>query len=366
MRFCASRIAIGFFALVVSARAAGGLDAGKVQEIDRLVAGLMAQRKVPGVSVAVATSNQLCWSKGFGMADLENSVPARASTVYRIASISKSITAVAVMQLVEKGRLNLEAPIRQYVPAFPEKPWPITCRQLLSQQSGVRHYRDASETGSTRHYWNLADALSLFKNDPLVFTPGSRFGYSSYGYLLLGLAVERASGKRFIPYLNENIFKPAGMGHTRADDVFEVIPNRARGYRRTRAGEIQNCVLMDSSYKIPGGGLLSTVGDLAQFATALNRGALVRTGSAKALFTRQRLTTGRLTNYGLGWYIRERDGMLLAYHNGAQPGASTILLLMPSSQVAVAMLANLENVDLLPAAVQIATIAAHSGIIASK
>jgi CubicO group peptidase (beta-lactamase class C family) len=359
LRTHASRIAVGFLAVVLSAQAAGGLDAGKLQEIERLVTGLMAQRRIPGLSVAVAISNQLCWSKGYGMADLENSLPARASTVYRIASISKSITAVAVMQLAEKDRLNLDAPIREYVPAFPEKPWPVTCRQLLSHQGGVRHYRDASETGNTRHYWSLAEALPLFKDDPLLFAPGSRFSYSTYGYLLLGLAVESAGKKKFVTYLNQNVFKPAGMGHTRVDDVFDVIPNRTRGYRLTRAGEIQNCLMADSSYKIPGGGLASTVGDLVQFATAVNRGTLLKPDSVKKMFARQQTTTGRLTHYGLGWYIREMDGKTLVYHNGLQPGASTLLLLSPSAQAAVAVLANLENVDLLPLALQLIMVAAR-------
>ena len=170
------------------------------------------------------------------MADVENNVPAGAGTVYRLASISKPITATAVMQLVERGRVDLDAPVWKYVPAFPVKPWPVTVRQLLCHQSGVRHYR-GDEISSTRHYVDLTEPLKIFKDDPLLFEPGTRTSYTTYGYNLLGAVVEAASGMKFADYLEANIFRPAGCDRAARGRPFRDHPRPRAGLfaRRGRA-----------------------------------------------------------------------------------------------------------------------------------
>jgi serine beta-lactamase-like protein LACTB, mitochondrial len=333
-----------------------GLDPAKIQAIERVVSAEMSRYKVPGMTVAIGEDLRLAWSKGFGLADVENAVPATPATEYRIGSISKPITAVAVMQLVESGKLDLDAPIQKYVPAFPQKPWPVTARELLAHLSGIRHYASLDEVNSTRHYRDLIEPLKIFASEPLLFEPGTRFSYTTYGYSLLGAAVEAASGMRFFDYLSGRVFAPARMERTRLDDVFVVIPNRAHGYRRRPDGTIENCAIVDTSNKIPGGGLVSTAGDLVRFASALDRGQLVAASTRTRMFTPAKTRDGRAVPYGFGWYILERDGSRWVGHSGAQPGASTYLLSSPARGLSVAVLANLEGLNLEPLSVRIADI----------
>jgi len=334
-----------------------GLSRAQIQAIERVIAAEMARQKVPGVTVAVGADSRLVWSKGFGRADLENAAPATTATVYRIGSIAKPITAVAVMQLAERARLDLDAPIQKYVPSFPRKPWPITARELLAHMSGIRHYRTADEMNSTRHYVDLLAPLEVFADEPLLFEPGTHYSYTTYGYCLLGAAVEAASGMRFLEYLRRNIFEPAHMQQIRQDDVFEVVPNRAHGYRRGPNGTIQNCAPADTSNKIPGGGLVSTAEDLVRFVAALQHDALLRRETRAQMFTPQHTRDGKPVPYGLGWALAERGGgNRWVTHAGSQPGVSTYLLAAPEEGASVAVLANLEGVRLHPLSARIPSI----------
>ncbi len=335
---------------------AASLPLGKQQEVRAAIREEMSRLHIPGLSAAIALDLRTAWSEGFGMADLENSVPARAHTVYRLGSISKPITAVAVMQLAERGKLKLDEPIQTYVPAFPQKPWPVSVRQLLGHLGGVRHYSSLAEVLSTRHYTDVLGALDVFAKDPLLFEPGTRYSYTTYGYTLLGGAVENASGMRFVNYLREHIFGPAKMDAIRDDDVYAIVPHRARGYRRQEGGNVENCALADTSNKIPGGGLISTAEDLIRFASAVAGRRLVNSATLDEMFTEQKTSTGKPTRYGLGWYLYNFEGRNWVGHSGAQPGFSTMLLVEPKSGFAVALMANLEGISLQPLAARIAGI----------
>ena len=153
--------------------------------IDALVRETLEEHGIPGVSIAVAVGDELVYSKGFGLADVENRVPATADTVYRTASIAKSLTAVAVMQLAEQKRIDLDRPVDEYYNGFPKKEWPITARQLLAHMAGVRHYKTPMESFNTRHYVDVRSALRTFDADPLLFQPGTEYSYSTFGYNLL-------------------------------------------------------------------------------------------------------------------------------------------------------------------------------------
>jgi CubicO group peptidase (beta-lactamase class C family) len=190
------------------APAQGALPPGSIAIAQARIEAAMEKLGVPGVAVAVVAREQLVWSAAFGEADVENDVPVRTDTMFRLASVSKPITATAVLQLVERGRLDLDAPVQRYVPSFPDKPWPVTPRLLLAHLGGVRHYREG-EFSSTRRYAGATDALHIFAADPLAHEPGTRFLYTSYGYNLLGCAVEGASGQSFLDYVRANVFEPA-------------------------------------------------------------------------------------------------------------------------------------------------------------
>jgi CubicO group peptidase (beta-lactamase class C family) len=327
------------------------LPTDKIAKIEAAIAALMSSKHIPGLSIAIVSNNQLRWQSGYGTADLENSVPAKAATVYRIASVAKPITAVAVMQLVERGKLDLDAPIQKYVPTFPTKPWPITTRQLLGHLSGIRNYKQnefPSQADSTRFYSSLTEALSIFKDDPLDFEPGTRYSYTTYGYTLLGTVIEGASGMSYVDYMRENVFKPAKMSHTQADNVYDIIPNRARGYHPKVYGKfdgnLRNADLADTSYKIPAGGLVSTVEDLANFAIAVQDGFLIKKETFEQMSTPQKTADGKATSYGLGWYIDgvgNRKG--LVWHGGVQAGVTSMLFILPKERFGLVILTNLEG-----------------------
>jgi serine beta-lactamase-like protein LACTB len=310
--------------------------------IEAAVSREMSRLGIPGLTVALVQDGQVRWANGYGLADLENFVPAKISTIYRIASLSKPITAVATLQLAERGKLDLDAPIQKYVPDFPDKGAPITARQLLCHQSGIRHVQDG-EWGSTRHYTNLVAALEVFKDDPLLFAPGTRAEYSTYGFSLLGAVIEGASGTTYLDYLRENVFTPGGMEQTQLDDALEVIPNRAAGYVRLPSGKIVNSILADTSNKVAAGGLCSTATDMARFASALLNGGLLKHESWEAMCTGQRTRNGRHTGYGLGFRVGSFKGRREVWHHGGQPRVSTLLYMQPEQRFALVFLANLEN-----------------------
>jgi serine beta-lactamase-like protein LACTB, mitochondrial len=329
------------------------LPAEKVRQIEALISAEMAKQKIPGLSVAVVTDKQLRWSQGYGLSDVENNVAAKSATVYRLASISKPITATAVMELFERGRVDLDAPVQKYCPAFPEKQWPVTTREVLAHLSGIRHYKSDEEFNSTRRFASIVESLEMFKNDPLLHEPGVKMTYSTFGYTLLGCVVEGASGQPFADFVRENVFRPAGMDHMRVDSVADLIPNRAQGYRLTDKGELINSPLADNSYKVPGGGFVSTAEDLARFAIAVQTNRLLKKETNELMFTSQKTRDGKETHYGLGWGVNVRGGQRIIGHSGAQQRVSTFLHMQPDQGLAVVIMANLEGARLGELALQI-------------
>lgn len=303
---------------------------------------------VPGLSVAVAAGETIAWAQGFGHADLEQSVPVRAETVFRIASISKPITATAIMQLVERGLVSIDDPIQRYVPGFPRKPQgEIRLRHLLTHTSGIRHYR-GDEFSLNDYYPTLDRAIAVFKDDPLEFAPGERYLYSTYGYNLLAGVVEAASGKSFDDYLRAHIFTPAGMTSTFLERPQEIVRHRARQYVRGPAPFTWlNAPYVDLSVKWAGGGLISTASDLLRFDLALNAGRLLRQDTQDRMYVSSRLNSGALTGYGLGWMVSQEGGRLTVAHGGGAMGGTTYLLRDPRARTASVVLANLDNVPRL-------------------
>lgn len=341
------------FTAAAQQQASAPLSAEKIKQIEALISTEMSRQNIPGLSVAVVADRQLRWSAGYGMADVENFVPAKSATVYRLGSISKPVTAVAVMQLVERGKLDLDAPVQKYCPAFPEKQWPVTTRQILGHTSGIRHYKSDEEFNSTRFYPTMTEALDMFKADALLHEPGAKYSYTTFGYTVLGCVVEGASALKFGDYVREHVLRPAGMDRMRVDSVPDIIPNRAQGYYKTRGGELKNSSLADNSYKIPGGGFVSTVDDLAKFAVAVQANTLVKKETAEQMFTRLKTLDGKENSYGLGWNVNTRNNQRIIGHSGAQQRVSTFLHMQPDQGLAVVLMANLEGSRLGDLAVQI-------------
>jgi CubicO group peptidase (beta-lactamase class C family) len=315
----------------------------------------MSANSVPGIAAAAVVNGEEVWSEGFGMADLENSVPVTQQTLFRLASISKPITATAAMHLWEQGKMDIEAPIQKYCPAFPEKGSPITTRQLMAHLGGIRHYKpdpkEDLEVNNTKHFDDpIAGGIQFFANDPLVDEPGTKFHYSTQGFTLVGCAIEGASGKKYVDYVHDNIFVPAGMTNTRWDDRFSIIPHRTRFYSKAKSGEIQNSEFLDSSYKIPGGGWLSSADDMASFEVAILADKLVKRSTRDAMWTPQHGATPEVADeghsgYGLGWGMGNSAGVPDVGHGGGQQGTSTFIMLAPEQRTGVVVLINLDGVD---------------------
>ncbi len=334
-------LAVLFAAATLRAETPSGLPPAKVEAVETLLRAEVGRLGIPGLTAVVATGGAIRWEGAYGHADIENQVPARPLTVYRLASISKTMTAVAVLQLVEQKKLDLSAPIQKYVPAFPPKTFPVTAQLLLSHQGGIRGY-EGEEWISTRHYPSVSAALDIIKEDPLAYEPGTRFLYSTHGYTLLGAAVEGASGESFLEYLARHVFEPAQMETARSDDVFAIIPNRAQGYER-KDGTLRNSSLTDTSSKIPGGGLCGTAEDVARFGIALTEGALLSRPSVNAMLAPQHTRDRTASGHGLGLFVARYRGLREAWHTGAQQRVSNVLYLRPDQRLVIVLMSNLEG-----------------------
>lgn len=336
----------------VTAATDAGTERGLGAKLDLFARDVFDKQRLVGMSVAVGTTRGFAWSRGYGQADIENGVPATADTVYRFASVSKTITAVAAMELAEGGKLDLDAPIQRYAPSFPEKQWTVTARHILAHSSGIRHFKD-DEAESTLHYKSLEAGLDRFRNEPLLHQPGTAYTYSSYAYNLLGRVIEGASGESYAAYVRGHVFEPAGMTASRDDDLRAIVPHRAQGYTRTHEGALENSVLTDTSFKTPSGGLAGTAKDLVAFALALESHRLLRKETFEKMLVVSKVGSPPVPNpdgFALGWMIEDLDGHRVAFHTGAQPRAAAILYLLPDDGIAVALLANLEGAVLHPAA----------------
>lgn len=320
----------------------------------------IAQASIPGLSCAVVLGDDVVYAEGFGFADVENDVVATENTVYRLASISKPITAVLAMQLVEQGKLDLDADVGSFLSAWPKKRWPVTTRQLLAHLGGVRHYK-LMEGESTRRYPNQIAGLARFAKDPLLHEPGTKYRYSTFGFNLVAAVVESAYGQSFGAVLKQRIAIPCEAPSLQDDDQRRIIKGRAQGYvlRRgpvgaSQLGQLQNSKLMDSSYKLGGGGLCSSAKDLARFAAAVMAGRLLKPETTAAMWTRQKKTDGKLIGCGLGFGLQTVRGQRFVQHSGAQSRVSTMLCMMPDDRIGVAIMCNLEGVRLKKVAHEIA------------
>ncbi len=329
------------------------------ESLEKVVQAFSFSTRAPGFTIAIGQGDQIVLDRAWGLSDLENDVPAVPETRFRTASIAKSMTAVAVLQLVQQGKLGLDDPISQHCPEYPKRDVSPTIRQLLCHQGGVRHYKNRFEPTGTRHFDSIADSLELFVNDELLFEPGERFSYTTFGYSLLGRAIETASGETYEDYMHQHVFGPAGMDGTAVDHYWRIIAHRSRGYQPLHPlrvnripqrfqkdhamGTPVHCSLHDTSMKIPGGGLVSTSGDLVRFAFAVMDERLIDKATRDVAWTAQTTNDGTRTGYGLGWAVSENEGIKTVSHSGGQAGTATYLLIRPDARIVVAVMCNMQG-----------------------
>lgn len=300
--------------------------------------------ELPSVVAGIAVDDSTVWIGAEGFADLENNVETTKDHLYRIASISKFITSVAIMQLVEKGLVDLDQDVRKYIPYFPKKRFTITARNLLNHTSGFRGYKNIDEFNSTTQYDSISLVVKYSMDDYLANKPGTEFYYSTMAYNVLAVIIEEVSGMTYAQYLQKHIFEPAGMTRTTLERQSEILKKRAHGYIRNEYEQLINAPLSDLSLKYPGGGLLSTVPDLLNFGKALLAGKLVSKQSIDTMIVKTVLSDNDTIPYGLGTRsaFDSLKGLEIG-HGGGGTGFSSGLYIYPDKNIVVAHLTNLND-----------------------
>lgn len=315
----------------------------EIQRFEDFIQKQMKTDRIPGLSIGFMKADFI-WTKGFGYADLENKTPATEKSAYRLASNTKSMTAAAILQLVEKGKIDLDAEVQRYVPYFPRKRWPVTVRQLLGHIGGMSHYKNYDLEGHIKEHKDTRDALAIFADFDLVAEPGSRYYYSSYGYNLLGAVVEGASKQSFGDYMREHVWGLLGMTDTHMDDPDEIISDRVRGYRLID-GELKNSEFIDISSRFAGGGTRSTVIDMLKYVEGYRSEKILRGQTIDLMYTSMATRDGRYTDYGMGWNVRPINGRFVVSHSGSQAETRTYLIRFPAINFAIALAYNFEGAD---------------------
>ena len=310
----------------------------------------IANKKVPSISAGVLRNDKIIWLGVRGFADLENNVPATINSLYRIASISKSITAVAIMQLYEKGLLDIDKDARIYIPWFPQKKWKFTVRQLLNHTSGIRNYKEG-EFNSKDFFSNTEEAAKVFSYDSLNYEPGTKYEYTSLAYSLLAGIIESVTKMNYEDYVKQNILLPVGITTTVVDKQNKIIQNRAKGYEKNSSRDFINAPLADLSIKVAGGGILSNSQDLLLFAKGLLDGKLIKQETLEMMLKRTKLKSGTIINYGLGFAVTyDNDSLKYFYHIGGGTGFTSMLFINPHENLATVHLVNIVDRNLeLPA-----------------
>ncbi len=293
-----------------------------------------------GLAIALRIGDEI-WARAYGFSDVENAVPMKTDASFRLASVTKPMTAIAIVQLADAGKIDLDAEIQTYVPYFPRKNHPVTVRQLLGHLGGIPHYRNFEKELHIKEHKSTREAIDIFKDYDLVAEPGTKYLYSTYGFNLLGAAVEGASGQSYGDYMRDHIWAPLGMNDTRMDDPAAIIPNRVRGYD-WEDGKLRNSEFVDVSSRFAGGGTRSTVLDLLKFARGFTDGRLVSPARVKEMTRPMRLADGTLTDYGMGWGFDPQNGRYMFSHSGSQNETRTFLAILPGRDAAIAAATNFE------------------------
>lgn len=343
------------------------IDPANEQSVDTIVNQYFKKYPVAGLSIGLLVNGEVSLMKGYGYADVDAGLPATANTRYRLASISKTMTAILALQLVAEGKLDLDADIRTYVPEYPVKPQGIiTTWHLLSNTSGIMHYNGADDgqyckapydekalknyIGTHSDYYDPIVALDIFKNQPICFTPGEHYQYTTWGFCLLGAVVERAGHQPFAEQAEQRIICPLHLPTLRPEYQARIYrEDETTGYTLVNGKRTQpkpGVDLGDVSYKLAGGGYIGTVVDLLGLARGITEGNVLPTAMVARMGENEETFDGKDSPYGLGVFVEEWNGCTVYYHTGSQSKTATILYFDPINGNAVAIMCNTRNAPL--------------------
>ncbi|MEW6213019.1 MAG: serine hydrolase [Acidobacteriota bacterium] len=328
------RLALAFFTIIFISSAAFA----QVDKIDDYVKAEMEKQKIPGLSIAVVKNGEIVKAAGYGMANLEHNVAARPETIYQSGSVGKQFTATLVMMLVEEGKMSLDDHISKYITDAPAIWKDITIRHLLTHTSGISNglYGQIN----MRQDYTESELVKKIAPIPLDFQPGEKWNYSNPGYVMLGILINKATGKFYGDLLREKIFAPLGMNTARIINEADIIPNRAAGYRMVK-GELKNQEWVSPALNTTAdGSLYLTVLDMARWDAALYTEKLLKKSSLDSMWTPVRLNNGKTQNYGFGWAFSDTNGYKLIEHGGAWQGFTTYIARYVDDRLTVIVLTN--------------------------
>lgn len=319
-------------------------------EFDRATSSVLKAGQ-PGGVVLVARKGQVIYKKAFGMANMELGVPMREEMVFNIASLTKQFTAVAVLQLVEQGKLSLQDEVTKYLPDYPDGGRKITVENLLTHTAGIPPSAPEAiaRLQGERRFITLNEIIATFKSRPLGFAPGTKWDYSNNGYMLLGAIIEKVSGVTYPEYLEKNLFGPAGMTATHFGDDYKIVRNRAASYVYSRdESKFLNAANGKVEIAYSAGAIQSTAGDLFKWNQTLLANKLIKKESLEKARAEYKLPDGQGTHYGYGWFTGNIQGSPIVEHGGNMGGFMSHAIYLPREDVYVAVLYNFRAPDRLP------------------
>lgn len=321
-------------------------DAELQSKVDAIAADYLKRPGAAGLSIGVARGGQVIIAKGYGLADVEFDVPADTQTMFRIGSITKQFTAAAIMKMVEQDRIELEDDISKFLPDFPLQGRKVTVTQLLNHTSGIKSYTDLGEEWEKVTPLELTheQMLALVKDKPFDFEPGSKWAYNNTGYYLLGMIIEKVSGKTYAQYMQEEFFTPLKLERTRYDSSSDIIKNRAQGYT-LHDDQLVNDAPLGMSQPYAAGSLLSTGGDLVKWSMLLSSGQVVSPESFALMTSSTVLPDGKDTRYGFGLVMDDFENHSRIQHGGGIFGFNSMLMWFPDDDLSIAVISNGEPIN---------------------
>lgn len=329
-----------FLSIFALTRSYGQTDQQLNKSIDSLIAAKLSKIS-PGCAVLIAKDDNIIYQKAFGIADLELNVPMKSGMVFRIGSLTKQFTAVATLQLIEKRKISLSDSIQKFFADFPAQWYTITIENLLTQTSGIPDYLNLefNVPNPFRIDFPVSQIIDSLKKLPLEFAPSSKFAYSNSNYFLLGYIIEKVSGQTYAEYLRQNIFIPAGLTHTYYDNPFKIIPNRVKGYEMEDS-KYRNADFISMSGFYSAGALMANTEDLYKWFKALLNYQIIKKETVDKAFQPYKLTDGKLSEYGYGWFLRTLEGSKTIEHGGSIFGFRAEEIYLPSEKLFVTGLFN--------------------------
>jgi len=324
-------------ALLTLAIAAGAAAQG-VAEVDAIVKKVLDANAAPSVGVAVVRDGKVIVAKGYGLTDVAAGTKADENTGFQIASVTKQFTAAGIMLLVEEGKIKLDDPLSKHVADVPQKWDAVTIRQLLNQVSGIPNYTAGGKLVSDKTY-TKPEIVGLVRDVPMSFDPGTRWEYSNTNYFLLGMVIEKVSGKSYPDYMRDRIFKPLGMDSSVINTSGLAIRNAAAGHIFAN-GKWEKSGNDDPSQPFAAGAIVSTPTDMGKWAAAVSEGKLPKKSSWDEAFAPAKLSDGKLTNYGFGWEVGTPGDVGYVAHSGGIRGFNSYHVRFPSENVSVVVLVN--------------------------